>query len=180
MSRFEISASPIVGVKILQRKQIGDERGRLQRLYCKNELSPFLEHRSIEQVNHTYTAKAGTVRGMHYQKAPFEETKVISCIRGMIYDVVVDLRKDSPSFCKWHAEILSAENCKSLLVPEGFAHGFQTLSDDSELIYLHTAQYEPQAEAGINPFAPNLEIYWPLEPTLVSERDRSHPNTPKN
>ena len=111
---------------------------------------------------------------MHYQNPPYAEMKLVSCLKGEVYDVAVDLRKDSPTFLKWHATILSEENHRSFAIPEGFAHGFQTLTDHCELIYLHTAAYAPEAEAGIDALDPFVGIEWPLPITERSVRDQAH------
>ena len=114
------------------------------------------------------------MRGLHFQYTPHAETKLVSCLQGEIFDVAVDLRRDSPTFLHWHGVVLSAQNRKSLLIPEGFAHGFQTLSEDCELIYLHTVAYHPEAEGALNVTGPKLGIAWPLAITEISERDRNH------
>jgi dTDP-4-dehydrorhamnose 3,5-epimerase len=131
--------------------------------------------KSIAQINHTITRKKGAVRGLHFQHPPHAETKVVSCLRGEIFDVAVDLRSGSPTFLQWHGEILSAGNRKSMLIPEGYAHGFQALTEDCELIYLHTAAYHPEAEGALNVADPRLNIAWPLPFVDLSDRDRSHP-----
>jgi dTDP-4-dehydrorhamnose 3,5-epimerase len=115
------------------------------------------------------------VRGLHFQYPPCEETKVVSCMQGSIFDVAVDIRRSSPTFLHWHAEVLSSDNMKSLLIPEGFAHGFQTLSEDCILIYLHTASYAPEAEGGMNVKDPRLSISWPLQISGLSDRDSNCP-----
>jgi dTDP-4-dehydrorhamnose 3,5-epimerase len=173
--RFEISETPLVGLSVLQRRPIGDSRGYLERLYCVDELRPFMGERQIVQINHTLTAKQGTVRGMHYQIPPYAETKFVSCIHGEVFDVAVDLRPDSPTFLAWHAVILSPGRHNTMLIPEGFAHGFQTLTDDSELLYFHTASYRAEAERGLSPQDPRLAIDWPITITVMSERDAEHP-----
>ena len=122
------------------------------------------------------TSKKGTVRGMHFQYPPHAETKLVSCFRGKVFDVAVDLRKDSPTFLQSHAEILSNENLKTFLIPEGFAHGYQTLSDDCEMLYFHTANYVKEAEKGFNSTDPLLRIKWPLKISQISSRDKSHPS----
>jgi len=129
----------------------------------------------IAQINHTQTIKTGTVRGMHFQYPPHSETKIVSCLKGKIFDVAVDVRSDSKTFLRWHGEELSSENRKSLIIPEGFAHGFQALSDDCELIYLHTAPYNRAVEGALNAVDPRLVIDWPLPITEMSERDKTHP-----
>jgi len=175
MSQFSIFDTPIAGLKVIERKPIGDHRGFLTRIFCADQLSSAGWQKPIVQVNQTVTKKRGTVRGMHFQNAPYAEMKLVSCLQGEIWDVAVDLRKNSPTFLKWYAEKLSAENCRALLIPEGFAHGFQTLTDDCELIYLHSAAYMREAEAGIRSSDPKLGISWPLGFIEVSTRDAEHP-----
>jgi dTDP-4-dehydrorhamnose 3,5-epimerase len=172
--RFTASPTPLAGLTLLQRHPIGDERGYLERLFCRDELGDLIGERRIEQMNHTLTARAGSLRGMHFQHPPHAELKLVTCLRGEVLDVAVDLRQGSPTFLRWHAECLSAENHRALLIPEGFAHGFQTLTDDCELIYLHTAAYHPAAEGAVNAFDPRLAIDWPLPVAEMSDRDRGH------
>lgn len=174
MSRFTILDTPIAGLKIVERQQLGDSRGFLARLFCAKELVAAGWRKPVAQINHTLTQKAGTVRGMHFQRPPHSEMKLVTCLRGAIWDVAVDLRADSPAFFQWHAEELSADNHRALLIPEGFAHGFQTLVDDCELIYLHSAAYTPEAESGLNPNDTMLSITWPLAITELSGRDSQH------
>jgi dTDP-4-dehydrorhamnose 3,5-epimerase len=174
MSRFTIGKTSIDGLHVIQRKPIGDERGYLERMFCSDELKSIIGERSIVQINHTLTAKAGTVRGMHFQHPPHAEMKLVSCLRGEVFDVAVDLRRDSPTFLQWHAEVLTEANHKTFVIPEGFAHGFQTLTDDCELLYLHTAAYAPDAEAGLNALDPRLAIAWPMPITERSPRDQQH------
>lgn len=175
MSRFEILPTPIAGLKVLQRKPLGDQRGYLERMFCNEELGEILAGRTIVQANHTLTARRGTVRGLHFQHPPHAETKFISCLRGEVFDVAVDLRRGSPTFLRWHAEILSADNHRSLAIPVGFAHGFQTLTDDCEMLYFHTAAYHAEAEAGLNAQDSGLAIVWPLPVADLSPRDANHP-----
>jgi dTDP-4-dehydrorhamnose 3,5-epimerase len=175
MTQFSIVKTPIVGLKVIKRTPVVDSRGYLARLFCAEQLKEAGWMRPINQINQTLTKKRGTVRGMHYQCPPYSEMKLVSCIRGKILDVAVDLRKNSPTFLQWHAEELSAENHRALLIPEGFAHGFQTLSDDCELLYLHSAPYKSDAEGGVRPTDPMLSIDWPLEFYEVSQRDAGHP-----
>lgn len=176
MGQLEVSVTPLAGLKIVQRRCIEDSRGYFSRFFCADELRDAGFRRSIAQINHTLTRHSGAVRGMHFQNPPHAETKMVSCLRGRVFDVAVDLRRGSPTFLSWHGEILSAENRKSLLIPEGFAHGFQTLSDDCELLYLHSAPYAPLAEGALNARDPRLSIDWPLPIGEMSERDRLHPN----
>ena len=175
MSRFTILDTPIADLKIVERQQLGDSRGFLSRLFCAAELAVAGWHKPIIQINQTSTQKQGTIRGMHFQTPPYAEMKLVTCLRGAIWDVAVDLRAGSPTFLQWHAEELSAANHRALLIPEGFAHGFQSLSDDCELIYVHSVAYAPEAEAGLNPQDPMLSIGWLLGITELSARDAQHP-----
>jgi dTDP-4-dehydrorhamnose 3,5-epimerase len=175
MSRFQIEQTPIAGLQLIQRKPFGDERGYLERMFCTDELKGIFGNRNIVQINHTLSTKAGTVRGMHYQHPPHAEMKLVSCICGEVYDVAVDLRKGSPTFLQWYSEILSEENHRTFAIPEGFAHGFQTLSENCELLYLHTASYQPDAEVGLDALDQCLAIEWPKPITERSVRDQQHP-----
>lgn len=174
MQRFDSLDLPLPGLKLLQRKRLEDTRGFLSRFYCAQEFASYGFNKPISQINHTLTRNRGAVRGLHYQHPPHAEIKLVSCLKGEIFDVAVDLRKDSPTFLKWHGEILSEQNQRSLLIPEGFAHGFQALCEDCELIYLHSAPYCKDAEAALNVMDPKVGIIWPLEITDLSERDRLH------
>lgn len=173
--RFDILDTPLTGLRVLQRKPIGDSRGYLERLFCSEELQSLASGRHIAQINHTMTANRGTVRGMHFQRPPHAEIKFVSCLRGEVFDVAVDLRDNSPTFLLWHAEVLSADNHKTLVIPEGFAHGFQTLTDDCEMLYFHTAAHQPSVEGGLNAQDPRLAIQWPLPVVGLSPRDAGHP-----
>lgn len=175
MNRFNVGNLPLVGLKRVERQRLGDGRGFLARLFCVDELAAVGWSKPIAQINHTYTARQGTVRGLHFQYPPHAEMKLVSCIRGEVWDVAVDLRLGSPTFLNWHAERLSAENGCALLIPEGFAHGFQALTNDVELLYCHSAAYAAQSEGGLNPADPHLGIRWPLAITEVSARDAGHP-----
>ncbi len=174
-ARFDILATPIAGLHVLQRKPIGDDRGYLERLFCADELQALVPGKRIEQANHTLTASRGTVRGLHFQHPPHAETKFVLCLRGEVFDVAVDLRRGSPTFLHWHAEVLGADNHRTLVIPEGFAHGFQTLTDECEMLYLHTAAYRREAEGGLNAEDPQLAIRWPLPVAGLSPRDAAHP-----
>lgn len=178
MARFDFVRTSIAGLMLVQRQRFEDSRGFLSRFYCAEEFKALGVDQPIAQINHTLTRRKGAVRGMHFQSPPHAETKVVSCLHGEVFDVAVDLRKKSPTFLQWHGAVLSAENQRSLLIPEGFAHGFQALTDDCELIYLHTAPYQPAAEGAVNVNDPRLAIAWPLEITEISERDRAHPLLP--
>ena len=174
-TRFEIIPTPIADLRVLQRKPLGDNRGYLERMFCTDELDAILAGRHIVQVNQTLTANRGTVRGMHFQHPPHAETKFVSCLRGEVFDVAVDLRRDSSTFLCWHAETLSADNHRTLVIPEGFAHGFQTQTDDCEMLYFHTTAYQLGTEGGLNAQDPRLAIQWPLPVAGLSPRDAAHP-----
>ena len=174
-ARFEILDTTIEGLTLLKRNPIGDHRGYLERIFCSEDLKTLIRDKRIIQINHTLTAKLGAIRGLHFQYPPHAETKFVSCLRGEVFDVAVDLRRGSPTFLHWHAEILSADNHKTLVVPDGFAHGFQTLTKDCELLYLHTSAYHEDAEGGLNARDPRLDIQWPLAIAEQSTRDAAHP-----
>lgn len=175
MSRFDFIHTPLSGLQVVQRRAMEDHRGFLSRFYCADDFREVGVSKNISQINHTLTVKKGAIRGLHFQKPPHAEVKMVSCVKGEIFDVAVDLRRDSPTFLQWHGEILSAANRRSLLIPEGFAHGFQALTEDCELIYLHTAAYCPDAEGALNVMDPKINIAWSLPIKDISERDRNHP-----
>lgn len=173
-SRFERQATPLSGLVQLTRRRLGDERGFLSRLFCATELADAGWSAPVQQVNHTHTRRRGTVRGLHFQRPPMAEAKLVSCLRGAVLDVAVDLREGSPTFLQWHAATLSADNGRALLIPEGFAHGFQTLVDDVEMLYCHSAAYCAAAEGGLHPLDERLGIAWPLPVAELSQRDDAH------
>lgn len=173
-SRFDFAVTILNDLFVVQRKAIEDDRGFFSRFYCAEEFAQAGIKKPIAQINHTLTRKKGAVRGLHFQHAPHAEMKLVSCLKGEVWDVAVDLRRGSPTFLQWHAEVLSSANRKSLLIPEGFAHGFQALTEDCELIYLHTSAYQPTSEGALNATDPKLGIAWPLAITEISDRDRNH------
>ncbi len=175
MNRFKITNLPLTGLKLIQRHRLGDARGFLSRLFCPEELTAASWTNPIAQINHSLTVQCGTIRGLHYQNEPHADMKLVSCIRGEIWDIAIDLRSNSPTFLHSYAQTLSADNCYAMLIPKGFAHGYQTLTDDCELIYLHSASYIPEAEAGLRFNDPLLSISWPIPVTEVSSRDLGHP-----
>jgi dTDP-4-dehydrorhamnose 3,5-epimerase len=154
---------------------VKDERGWFVRTFCKNEFNEIGHSDEWVQINHSFTNDAGTIRGMHFQKPPYTETKLIRCIAGNIFDVIIDLRKNSNTFLKWFGVELSSENKKMIYIPAGFAHGFQALTDNCELIYHHTAYYTPGFEEGIRYNDEMIHINWPGPATKISERDNNHP-----
>jgi dTDP-4-dehydrorhamnose 3,5-epimerase len=173
--RFDIAETSLSGLMVISRKPRRDERGYLERLYDADDLSSLFGHRIVMQINRTLTHDRGTVRGMHFQLPPYAELKFVSCLRGSVFDVAVDLRQGSPTFLEWHAAILSAENGQSLLIPEGFAHGFQTLTENCEMLYLHTEAYQPTQERGLHPEDCRIGIEWPQPVSGLSPRDAAHP-----
>lgn len=172
---MNILDTPVPGLKIVQSLPHRDARGAFIRLFCARELQPVLGDRRIAQINHSRTSHAGAVRGLHFQHPPHAEMKMVRCLRGRVWDVAVDLRAGSPAFLRWHAQELAQDDAQMLVIPEGFAHGFQALEPDSELLYLHTAFYHPPAESGLRHNDPRLAIAWPLPPQDLSPRDLSHP-----
>jgi len=172
---MNILATPILGLMVVETILNVDTRGAFGRLYCEQELTTLIGHRKIMQINHSRTVNIGAVRGMHFQHAPHAEMKFVRCLKGRVWDVAVDLRHGSPTFLHWHAEELTPNNGRMMVIPEGFAHGFQVLEPDSELLYLHTAPYTPSAEGGLRYDDPRLAITWPLNVTDLSERDASNP-----
>ena len=172
---MRVLGTPLRGLCIVENEPIVDARGRFERLFRETDWAAIRPGLQLAQVNLSTTARKGTVRGMHFQRAPAAEAKLIRCIRGRVHDVAVDLRAGSPTFLHWHAVELSAEQARTLFIPEGFAHGFQALSDDVQLLYLHTAPWTPAAEGGVRHDDPRLGIAWPLPVVGLSERDRNHP-----
>jgi dTDP-4-dehydrorhamnose 3,5-epimerase len=163
------------GAYLIEPKIFKDERGMFHRFFSEDEFHEIYHKKKWVQINHSYTAKSATIRGMHYQLPPFTEIKMIKCIAGKIFDVIVDVRQNSKTFLQWAGVELSSENKRSLYIPEGFAHGFQTLTDNCELIYFHTAAYQAGHEAAMKFNDPAVNISWPLPVGLVSERDQQHP-----
>jgi dTDP-4-dehydrorhamnose 3,5-epimerase len=172
MKFFEI---PLKGAYLLEPEPFEDERGSFARLFCRKEMSFIPGIGEIVQVNQSITALKGTVRGMHYQLPPYAEVKVIKAIKGSIFDVIVDIRRGSPTFLKWYGRKLSLHESIMMCVPMGFAHGFQSLEDDSEIIYFVTQYYSRSEERGIRYNDPIIGIEWPVQVTMISEKDRGNP-----
>jgi dTDP-4-dehydrorhamnose 3,5-epimerase len=172
---MKIHQTPIEGLVAIDSERQNDERGFFSRLYCQEKLREIVGTRQIVQINQSSTRTVGAARGLHYQQQSHAEMKFVRCLKGKVWDVTVDLRAGSPTFLKWHAEELSARNARMMVIPEGCAHGFQVLEEDSELLYLHTAHYVSSAEGGIRPTDPSLSISWPLAVQDLSDRDRNHP-----
>ncbi|MDR1896780.1 MAG: dTDP-4-dehydrorhamnose 3,5-epimerase [Prevotellaceae bacterium] len=170
-----IEDTRINGVEVIHSRPFRDDRGFLNRIFCQEELAIIRSNIIIAQANHSMTALKGTVRGMHFQHPPHAEMKIVRCVKGSIFDVAVDLRKHSPTFLQWHGEILSSDNMKALVVPEGCAHGFQSLEDGIEMIYLHTKAYCKEAEETLRYDDPKVAIQWPLPVLHISVKDVSSP-----
>jgi dTDP-4-dehydrorhamnose 3,5-epimerase len=170
----------IAGVFVAETTSFHDSRGSFARLFCVGDMADALGGRHIQQINHSRTTTVGAVRGLHFQHAPHTEMKMVRCIRGCVWDVALDLRRDSPTFLQWHAQELSAANALMLVIPEGCAHGFQVLEPDSELLYLHTARYSPSTEGGVRFDDPAVNITWPLTVADLSQRDKEHPRIHKD
>jgi dTDP-4-dehydrorhamnose 3,5-epimerase len=172
---IKIIPSPLQDAFILQTSPFSDHRGKFSRIFCQNELRQTGLQKQIVQVNHSLTVQKGAIRGMHFQRPPKAEIKMVRCIRGAVFDVMIDLRHGSPTFLQWHGEVLSADNMKMMYIPEGFAHGFQTLDPESELIYFHTEFYSQEHEGGIRYSDPRIPISWPKDITDISDKDKKHP-----
>jgi len=171
---MKIHSTPIADLVIAESQAFKDERGAFIRLFCEQELSSVIGHRKIVQINHSCTEDVGSVRGLHFQWAPHAEMKLVRCLKGKVWDVAVDLRPHSSSYKRWYAQELSPQNALMMVIPEGFAHGFQVLESRSELLYLHTAFYKLKSEGGVRYDDPELGINWPLPVTDISRRDSSH------
>jgi len=172
--KLNIISTSFENLFIIEPNTFYDERGAFSRVFCENELYTIFDLQ-IKQVNHSITKQKGTVRGLHFQYEPNSEVKMVKCIKGSIYDVVVDIRKNSPTFLKTFSIELSEKNQKMIYIPKGFAHGFQTLEDETQLLYFHSSIYAPLNEDALNIKDPHLNIKWPLNIINLSKRDESHP-----
>ncbi|MDZ4809611.1 MAG: dTDP-4-dehydrorhamnose 3,5-epimerase [Bacteroidota bacterium] len=169
------TTTPLIGSYVIDLKPYADQRGWFARYYCKNSFTEIGHTKEWVQMNHSFSYKKGTIRGMHFQVEPYREIKMVRCIAGSVFDIIIDIRKDSATFLQWFGVELSADNKRMLYIPEGFAHGFQCLSDDCELLYHHSEFYQPAAEAGIRQDDPMIGIQWPLVVSVLSDRDAGHP-----
>lgn len=174
-SRFRFEETFLQGVWQVHRKPICDERGFFARFYCQDEFSAIGLEIAPVQINHSQSNLCGTVRGLHFQYAPHAESKIVTCLLGSVFDVALDLRVASPTFLKWFGVTLSADSQNSLVIPPGVAHGFQTLTDQADVLYLVTTAYSSEHEDGINPFDPEADISWPIPVSEMSLRDRQRP-----
>ncbi|OQP57971.1 dTDP-4-dehydrorhamnose 3,5-epimerase [Niastella populi] len=167
--------TPLTGSYVIGLEPFTDERGWFARFYCEKEFERLGHTGNWVQMNHSTTYAKGSLRGMHYQLPPYREIKMVRCIAGAVYDVIIDIREGSATFLQWFGTELSAANKNMLYIPEGFAHGFQCLTDNCELIYHHTEFYTPNAEGGIRFDDPMVNIQWPLPAGVLSARDGAHP-----
>lgn len=173
---LHVAARPMPGVLLLESRARSDERGWFARCFCRNELSALGIDRPVEQANMSSSAHRGTLRGLHYQTGDSAETKLVSCLHGAVYDVVLDLRRDSPTYAQHFAAELTPSNRLVMVVPEGCAHGFLTLRDDFSVFYFVSAPYDPLRERGVRWDDPAFSITWPFAPSLLSPRDLAHPD----
>ncbi len=175
MGKLSIKPLKISGAYEVVSDAFNDERGAFSRLFCATALQDVMAGREVVQANLSKTMQVGALRGMHYQKAPHLEMKLVRCLKGRVWDVVVDLREGSSTFLQWEAVELSPDKANMMVVPEGCAHGFQVLEEGSEMLYLHTAFYEPASEGGVRHDDPRVGIAWPLAVKDLSARDQGHP-----
>jgi dTDP-4-dehydrorhamnose 3,5-epimerase len=166
----------IKGAFLIEPELIPDKRGFFARSFCKDEFKKHGLETDIVQCNISYNKKKGTLRGMHYQVPPSEEEKIVSCIKGSIFDVIVDLRKNSPSYLQWHSEKLLADSFRMLYLPKGCAHGFQTLEDNCIVYYQMGESYHPACARGLRWNDPSIGIVWPVTAKIISEKDKNYGN----
>lgn len=174
-ARFNFKKSDFEGVILIERKPINDERGTFSRMFCIDEFKEIGFNHPIKQINRTVTLKKGALRGMHLQLPPNQEFKLVSCLQGKVCDVIVDVRRDSPTFLQYRHLILTSESLNAVLIPPGFAHGFQTLEENCEMLYLHSANHNPDSEMTLNVLDPIIDIKWPLEISGMSSKDKNCP-----
>ena len=172
---MKVTETKLQGVLVLEPKVFGDARGWFMESWSQQKMEAANLRYDFVQDNHSYSAEKGILRGLHYQNEPMAQAKLIRCTRGEIFDVAVDIRRNSPQFAKWTGVILSAENKKQLLIPRGFAHAFLTLTEDVEVQYKADNFYAPQFDGNIRWNDPDIGIEWPFEPTLLSDKDRNAP-----
>jgi dTDP-4-dehydrorhamnose 3,5-epimerase len=171
---MKFNETKIKGLYTAELNPIRDHRGFFSRLYCDEAIKEAGIKKPVKQINHSLTPEPGSIRGLHYQLPPFAEAKIVRCVYGEIFDVAVDLRRDSDTFLQWHGEFLSADNFKLMIIPEGCAHGFQVIKKDSEIFYLSTESYNKDVELGIMFNDKKIGIEWPLQAVNISDRDSKH------
>jgi dTDP-4-dehydrorhamnose 3,5-epimerase len=174
MGKLILTELSLNGAYIIEPNKQYDSRGSFSRVFCQEELSNIFDG-NIVQINHSITSKKGSVRGLHFQYPPSSEIKMVKCIKGSVFDVIVDIRENSTTFLQWFGTVLSAENMRMLYIPKGFAHGFQTLEEDIQMLYMHSEVYAPENEGALNVLDPRLAIEWPLPLGGLSRRDTHHP-----
>jgi dTDP-4-dehydrorhamnose 3,5-epimerase len=167
--------TPISGLYVVELEVLSDERGFFARSFCTREFQALGLESKVAQCNVSFNSKAGTLRGLHFQAPPHEEARLVRCTRGAIYDVAVDIRPDSRTHRKWHAVELTAENRRMMFIPRGFAHGFQTLMDGTEVFYLMSEFYHPESGRGLRWDDPAIAIAWPLGNPIISDKDSAYP-----
>ncbi len=170
---MKFTETPLAGAFVIELEKRGDERGWFARAFCEREYQAHGLNHHIVQANTSFSAIKGTLRGMHYQLAPKAEDKIFRCIRGAIFDAIIDLRPESPTFLKSFTVELTAENRLALYIPKGLAHGFMTLAENTEVFYFVTEFYSPEHERGIRYNDPKFGIRWPMEPVVISDKDRN-------
>jgi dTDP-4-dehydrorhamnose 3,5-epimerase len=175
MSLLNLHATPLAGLTVVEATPQCDGRGRFVRIFCEDELDALRPKLHFTQINLSLTFRRGCVRGMHFQRPPTTEAKMIRCVGGRVFDVAVDLRVGSPTWLHWHAVELDAESPRQIFIPEGFAHGFQALTDNAQLLYMHTSNWSREDEGTLRHDDPTLAIEWPLPAIELSERDTSAP-----
>ena len=176
MKRMIFTETKLSGAFVVEINKIGDERGFFGRSWCKNEMDDHGLNSNIAQINTSLSKEKGTLRGLHFQVAPFQECKMIRCTRGAIFDMIVDIRPDSPTFLQWHGETLTEDNHKALFSPEGFAQGFITLEDNTEITYFTSEFYVPGMDWGVRYNDPQIGIELPIDPVVISEKDQTWPD----
>jgi dTDP-4-dehydrorhamnose 3,5-epimerase len=164
---------PIEGLFLCESNQIDDNRGSFSRLFCRNEMEVSSGGIHIKQINTSKNKQKGTIRGMHYQQPPYGEVKIVQCLSGRVFDVAVDVRLGSSTFMQYYAVELSGEDNKAIIIPKGFAHGFQTLQDNTQLLYFHSEFYVPNSDTGLNPFDEKIDINWPMPVSVISDKDKN-------
>ena len=173
---MKFTETPIGGVLLIDLDPIEDERGFFARTYCEEEFRRLGLEPHIAQSSMSWNARSGTVRGMHYQRDPHGEVKLVRCTSGAVHDIVIDLRRESPTFRRWFGADLTARNRRMLYIPQGIAHGYQSLENETEIIYSMSTPYCPEAAAGVRWDDPAFAVRWPLDVTVIAERDRTYPD----
>ena len=173
---MNFTETPLKGAYLIELQKREDDRGFFSRAFCRDEFDKYGLNSEILQINNSLSKDKGTLRGMHYQLAPMAEDKMVRCIKGALFDVIIDLRPESETYCQWFGQTLSAENRTMMYVPKGFAHGFLTLEKDTEAFYMVTEKYGPERERGIRYNDPKFNIQWPAVPQVISEKDLLHPD----